>query len=208
MVSILGFALYGNRGNGWGAQPWSMTSCHGNPFRIIGFFEGKPLVAGGSPWPLTTQHGPIWGPTGSWRPQMGPMWAPWTLLSGQWYGALCFICCYLNRLLYMWRIWSLPDILKPLFRFQHRIILSRHIFFDENIPPLWTRPGSDMAICFDILLENSHQLKSLAYSLHPLKPDQSQCLATSQYQVTSYEMVWSIYATSNYEGVSYTPEEK
>ena len=26
--------------------------------------------------------GPTWGPPGSYRPQMGPMWAPWTLLSG------------------------------------------------------------------------------------------------------------------------------
>ena len=26
--------------------------------------------------------GPTWGPPGSWRPQMGPMLTPWTLLSG------------------------------------------------------------------------------------------------------------------------------
>ena len=26
--------------------------------------------------------GPTWGPSGSCRPQMSPMWAPWTLLSG------------------------------------------------------------------------------------------------------------------------------
>ena len=26
--------------------------------------------------------GPTWGPPGSCRPQLGPMWAPWTLLSG------------------------------------------------------------------------------------------------------------------------------
>ena len=30
--------------------------------------------------------GPIWGPPGSCRPQMGPMFAPWTLLSG----VVCF----------------------------------------------------------------------------------------------------------------------
>ena len=29
--------------------------------------------------------GPTWGPPGSCRPQMGPMLAPWTLLSGQGY---------------------------------------------------------------------------------------------------------------------------
>ena len=29
--------------------------------------------------------GPTWGPPGSCRPQMGPMLAPWTLLSGYWW---------------------------------------------------------------------------------------------------------------------------
>ena len=33
--------------------------------------------------------GPTWGPPGSWRPQMGPMLAPWTLLS-------MLVCCELN----------------------------------------------------------------------------------------------------------------
>ena len=28
--------------------------------------------------------GPTWGPPGTWWPQVGPMWAPWILLSGQW----------------------------------------------------------------------------------------------------------------------------
>ena len=31
---------------------------------------------------ITKFMGPTWGPTGSCRPQMGPMLAPWTLLSG------------------------------------------------------------------------------------------------------------------------------
>ena len=31
---------------------------------------------------MTTLMGPTWGPPGSCRPQMGPMLAPWTLLSG------------------------------------------------------------------------------------------------------------------------------
>ena len=35
---------------------------------------------------ITKFTGPIWGPPGSWRPQMGPMLAPWTLLSG-WFAA-------------------------------------------------------------------------------------------------------------------------
>ena len=35
--------------------------------------------------------GPTWGPPGPCRPQMGPMLAPWTLLSGM----LCFASCRL-----------------------------------------------------------------------------------------------------------------
>ena len=36
--------------------------------------------------------GPIWGPPGSCRPQMGPMLAPWTLLSG-----IVFRSCYTHN---------------------------------------------------------------------------------------------------------------
>ena len=32
--------------------------------------------------PVAKFMGPTWGPPGSCRPQMGPMLAPWTLLSG------------------------------------------------------------------------------------------------------------------------------
>ena len=32
--------------------------------------------------------GPTWGPPGSCWPQMGPMLAPWTLLSGSWMGSI------------------------------------------------------------------------------------------------------------------------
>ena len=39
--------------------------------------------------------GPTWGPPGSCRPQMGPMLAPWTLLSGKW--------CQIH---YFWSKWS------------------------------------------------------------------------------------------------------
>ena len=44
--------------------------------------------------------GPTWGPSGADRTQVGPMLAPWTLLSGMWHrlGVSCFvvvICCHL-----------------------------------------------------------------------------------------------------------------
>ena len=52
-------------------------------------------------WPSKSEHwllsqiaksmGPTWGPPGSCRPQMGPMLAPWTLLSG----VVCMVFCEL-----------------------------------------------------------------------------------------------------------------
>ena len=41
--------------------------------------------------------GPTWGPPGSCRPEMGPMFAPWTLLSG------LFVTLQCHRLLLHWR---------------------------------------------------------------------------------------------------------
>ena len=38
--------------------------------------------------------GPTWGPPGSCRPQMGPMLAPWTLLSGMWCKWLWLLCVF------------------------------------------------------------------------------------------------------------------
>ena len=43
--------------------------------------------------------GPTWGPPGSYRPQMGPMLAPWTLLSG-------YLSC---------GMWSILQMLMPWF---------------------------------------------------------------------------------------------
>ena len=39
-------------------------------------------LANGMPSQIAKFMGPTWGPHGSCRSQMGPMWAPWTLLSG------------------------------------------------------------------------------------------------------------------------------
>ena len=43
------------------------------------FPSGQPLVSSSE---IAQFMGPTWGPPGSSRPQMGPMLAPWTLLSG------------------------------------------------------------------------------------------------------------------------------
>ena len=45
-----------------------MMSSHGNAFLLLSL--------------IAKFMGPTWGPPGSCRPQMGPMLAPWTLLSG------------------------------------------------------------------------------------------------------------------------------
>ena len=41
--------------------------------------------------------GPTWGPPGTCRPQMGPMWAPWTLLSGMILSGLTMGCRWIVR---------------------------------------------------------------------------------------------------------------
>ena len=75
------------------------TSGYGNTFCITGPLCGEsttylrsPTQSASGPLMIllllawTTQiakfMGPTWGPPGSCRPQMGPMFAPWTLLSG------------------------------------------------------------------------------------------------------------------------------
>ena len=52
--------------------------------------------------PDSKVHGPTWGPSGSCRPQMGPMLAPWTLLSGvMTYGATDHVQHWLTQSLVM-----------------------------------------------------------------------------------------------------------
>ena len=54
-----------------------------NSLKLIGYtaHRGIPLAM----TQITKFMGPTWGPPGSCRPQMGPMLAPWTLLSGEVY---------------------------------------------------------------------------------------------------------------------------
>ena len=59
--------------------------------------------------------GPTWGPSGSCRPQMGPMLAPWTLLSGL---ALWHSCCGVTYLC--------PDFLQPVIQGD-----SRHLPWED-----------------------------------------------------------------------------
>ena len=45
-------------------------------------FEAREWISHFIPSQIAKFMGPTWGPPGSCRPQMGPMLAPWTLLSG------------------------------------------------------------------------------------------------------------------------------
>ena len=58
-----------------------------NSLKLIGYtaHRGIPLAM----TQITKFMGPTWGPPGSCRPQMGPMLAPWTLLSGEVYCPAC-----------------------------------------------------------------------------------------------------------------------
>ena len=63
---------------------WLVSIASDNCLAVRQMSANKPSL---SPcWPRFTQiamfMGPTWGPPGSCRPQMGPMLAPWTLLSG------------------------------------------------------------------------------------------------------------------------------
>ena len=61
---------------------------------LLGFPSGAIAQTQASgEWKAATQitkfMGPAWGPPGSCRPQMGPMLAPWTLLTGYWPLSVC-----------------------------------------------------------------------------------------------------------------------
>ena len=68
--------------------------------------------------------GPTWGPPGSCRPQMGPMLAPWTLLSGIW--------MYFNQVFQPtdWILSSLPW--KELSRYQRLLDTDRYMMTPSN----------------------------------------------------------------------------
>ena len=59
--------------------------------------------------PITRFMGPTWGPPGSCRPQMGPMLAPWSLLSGYIMLHISNATCDLNHLVYLllFRSWCI-----------------------------------------------------------------------------------------------------
>ena len=70
--------------------------------------------------------GPTWGPPGSCRPQMGPMLAPWTLLSGKYcsylhcFGIQIIISCgdsYIFAHVYIFKMGCLKMLLHIYYRF-------------------------------------------------------------------------------------------
>ena len=65
------------------------TSVKENEFTVASLRPTKPLAAD-SVWQRNTM-GPTWGPYGADRTQVGPMLAPWTLLSGVFH---CGPCCW------------------------------------------------------------------------------------------------------------------
>ena len=58
--------------------------------------------------------GQTWGPPGSSRPQMGPMLAPWALLSGMWYSTLADAYCEVRILIHT-SIMRQPSTQQPVF---------------------------------------------------------------------------------------------
>ena len=72
---------------------WCFLCCQ--PAIVVEKTVGLPMM-----WDAMTQiakfMGPTWGPPGSYRPQMGPMLAPWTLLSGDVHESPCACDPYLD----------------------------------------------------------------------------------------------------------------
>ena len=96
--------------------------------------------------------GPIWGPPGADRTQMGPMLAPWTLLSGKlnWgeiipNSTAMYFCC---TLLLLWEY-----ICKPVLYPMHTLIqyLSFHIYRVIHVQPeKWPRGDSPYIVKTDM----------------------------------------------------------
>ena len=107
--------------------------------------------------------GPIWGPLGSCRPQMGPMLAPWTLLSGSvseksqiYHGdpATWLHMLYHRRLSYgpltryaklrVAQAPGMPGTFSPRYRLQRKLLVSdpgmHHVTCVTHVP--WCMSGS------------------------------------------------------------------
>ena len=65
----------------WHPDANFLIVCHNCSFYIS--FLGKPFLMLVSQ--IARSMGPTWDLPGSCRPQMGPMWIPWTLLSGNYF---------------------------------------------------------------------------------------------------------------------------
>ena len=84
--------------------------------------------------------GPTWGPTGSCRPQMGPMLAPWTLLSGYSNSLtamvpLCCVLCWFSPT----SIWA--SILMVSYHKIFWSVKARDLGLDfSNCPEIWQAP--------------------------------------------------------------------
>ena len=82
------------------AVPHMMMWRYGNTFSITGSLRGEFTGSPPKGSQIARFMGPTWGPPGSCQPQVGPMLAPWTLLSGvsNW-KLLCFFFISHNKLL-------------------------------------------------------------------------------------------------------------
>ena len=70
----------GNHANEYPVCCWEQQ-CYPSPYHKVNEFTLSVQDQGGATQ-ITKFMGPTWGPSGTCRPQMGPMLAPWTLLSG------------------------------------------------------------------------------------------------------------------------------
>ena len=87
-------------------------------------------------WNISTQlakfMGPTWGPPGSCRPQLGPILAPWAMLSGH-FSHVCVVCRYITdgTIIEWLDIYTMPGHFAFWVLLNHSITLWSNIRCDE-----------------------------------------------------------------------------
>ena len=78
------------------------------------------------PTQITRFTWPTWGPPGSCRPQLGPMVAPWTLLSGQCHSNFLSVCLMAHHHCCVWQLKRKHYILfcEPVRRARYEVFLA------------------------------------------------------------------------------------
>ena len=119
----------------WFEMPLHSLWCHCNGLYISGLLQDIQLNKydiAYSPSQIAKFMGPTCGPPGSCRPQMGPMLAPWTLLSG-------LIWMFIHEV--VGPVWGNPLVTDG-FPSKGPVTLRFYVFFDVIVGKLFSKQSS------------------------------------------------------------------